>query len=243
MKKNKKILSIFLFFLIILLGINFTYGCIPSIFSGVSGASKENEINYFNNEEIILPEPVTDSGFSLEKSLFLRRSVRTFSDKEIEFEKISQLLWSAQGITDERTGFRTTPSAGALYPLDVFLLNQEGVFHYMPDGHKLFTVSTEDKRKELYSACFFQSPVSEAVINIVITAVYERTTGKYGNRGIRYVDIEAGHCGQNILLSAVSMGLAAVPIGAFNDGQVQKILNVPKEYVPLYVIPVGYPRQ
>lgn len=80
-----------------------------------------------------------------------------------------------------------------------------------------------------------------AAINIVIVGVYERTIVKYGKRGIRYVDMEAGHACQNILLQAVALELGAVPIGAFNDNEVQKILNLPDNYSPLYVVPVGYP--
>lgn len=211
--------------------------------TNTSKISKETDINNNNMEKeiITLPQPNTDSNFSLEKALFLRRSVRSFSDKKIELEKISQLLWAAQGITKQDSGFRTAPSAGALYPLEVYLLKEDGIFHYNPKNHALEVISNTDKRQNLYQACLFQDAVMGAAINIVIVGVYERTIVKYGKRGIRYVDMEVGHACQNILLQAVALELGAVPIGAFNDNEVQKILNLPNNYSPLYVVPVGYP--
>ena len=89
-------------------------------------------------------------------------------------------------------------------------------------------------------ASLSQKSVSEAPVDIVITAIYERTTVKYGNRGIRYVHMEAGHACQNILIEAAALELGAVPIGAFSDTEVQKVLGLPKDYIPLYVVPVGY---
>ncbi|MCG2789502.1 MAG: SagB/ThcOx family dehydrogenase [Actinomycetia bacterium] len=240
--RNKKLLSrtFLVILLALILNVNFISSCKIVDGAGLTSDVPKNEINYLKGEEIMLPEPFTESNYSLEQALAKRRSVRTFSGKEIEIEKISQLLWAAQGITKKDTGFRTAPSAGALYPLDVFIIKKDGIFHYIPQGHKLLKIESKDLRKELYTACLFQGSVSEAVINIIITAVYERTTVKYGERGIRYVDMEAGHACQNILLQAVALDLGAVPIGAFNDSQIQKILNLSKEYIPLYVIPVGY---
>ncbi len=159
---------------------------------------------------------------------------------------MAQLAWAAQGITDKRYGFRTAPSAGATYPLEIYIVVKEngvaglseGVYHYLPREHELEVVKRGDYSRELMSACLDQEWVREAAINIVITAIYERTTDRYGERGkIRYVHMEVGHVGQNIYLQCVSLGLGCVVIGAFYDEEVKKILGVNEE--PLYVIPVG----
>lgn len=152
-------------------------------------------------------------------------------------------MWAAQGISRKSTGFRTAPSAGALYPLEIFLVKSDGVFHYIPDGHKLVKLDSDDLRSNLMKACLFQSFVAEAPVDIVITAIYERTTIKYGKRGIRYVHLEAGHACQNILLQAIALGLGAVSVGAFNDSYIQKLLKLPNDYIPLYVVPAGYPEE
>jgi len=199
------------------------------------------EIKYIKGGEIMLPDPRLKGDYSLEEVLVKRRSIRNFSDKEIEIEKISQLLWAAQGITEKSSGKRTAPSAGALYPMEIFIVKNDGAYHYLPQTHQLMKVSSGDLRQKLSAACLFQQSVSGAAVDIVITAIYERTTVKYGERGVRYVDIEAGHVCQNILLTAVSLELGAVPIGAFEDKAVQLLLGLPSNYIPLYVIPVGYP--
>ena len=200
----------------------------------------EQNKNIEKGEEIMLPEPQQKSNISLEEALNNRRSKRQFQARDLKLEDISQILWAAQGITEMSTGFRTAPSAGALYPLELFVVKSDGFFNYIPKGHKLKKLSSSDLRSELMKASLFQKSISEAPVDIVITAIYERTTLKYGNRGIRYVHMEAGHTCQNILLEATALGLGAVPIGAFSDTNVQKVLNLPEDYIPLYVIPVGY---
>jgi len=192
-------------------------------------------------EELMLPEPDFESDFSLEKTLEKRRSVRNFSGHDLELDKISQLLWAAQGITQKDTGYRTTPSAGALYPLEVFLVKSDGAYHYQPEEHKLVKLLSGDLRDKLAKGSLYQDFIAIAPVTIVITAVYERTSSKYGDRGIRYVHMEAGHCCQNILLQAVAMNLGAVPVGAFDDDYIQNLLDLPSGYSVLYVIPVGYP--
>ena len=200
----------------------------------------EQNKNIEKGEEIMLPEPQQKSNISLEEALNNRRSKRQFQARDLKLEDISQILWAAQGITEMSTGFRTAPSAGALYPLELFVVKSDGFFNYISKGHKLKKLSSSDLRSELMKASLFQKSISEAPVDIVITAIYERTTLKYGNRGIRYVHMEAGHTCQNILLEATALGLGAVPIGAFSDTNVQKVLNLPEDYIPLYVIPVGY---
>ena len=205
--------------------------------------TSNSAIEYIQGQEILLPEPQLEGAISLEEALFSRRSIREFQDRDIEIEKISQLLWAAQGITKKNQGFRTAPSAGALYPLDVFIFKKDGLFHYIPAENVLKMMSMEDLRKRLYETCLYQGSVAEGDINIVLTAVYERTTVKYGERGIRYVHLEAGHACQNILLQAVALELGAVPIGAFEESKIIELMKLPGGYVPLYVIPVGYPEQ
>lgn len=190
-------------------------------------------------KEILLPSPKLKGELSLEETIYKRRSKRNFSFQKLTLEQIAQLLWVTQGETDKREGFRAVPSAGALYPLEVYLLSDEGLFHYLPCGHKLEIISYEDRRRSLARAALSQNFISKSAVNIVICAVYERTTRKYGQRGIRYVDMEAGHAAENLQLQAVALGLGSVCIGAFDDQAVKKLLALPLACEPLYIIPVG----
>lgn len=196
--------------------------------------------------KIHLPPPRYDSNVSIEHALRVRRSIREYEDKPLTLEQVGQLAWAAQGITDKRYGFRTAPSAGATYPLEIYVVIKkdgveglpEGIYHYLPREHMLELIKSGDYSRELMYACLDQEWVVDAAINIVITAIYERTTWRYGERGrIRYVPMEVGHVGQNIYLQCVSLGLGCVVIGAFYDEEVKKIIGVDEE--PLYVIPVG----
>ncbi|MFH1996588.1 MAG: SagB/ThcOx family dehydrogenase [Candidatus Omnitrophota bacterium] len=193
-----------------------------------------------NKDDIILPEPRAEGIRSVEEAMRDRRSVRSFDSRELTEEQVSQLVWSAQGVTDSRHGYRAVPSAGALYPLEVFLVKSDGVFRYIPDRHALHRMSGANVKTDLTKACWGQSFVGQAPVAIVIGAVYERVTKRYGQRGVRYTDIEVGHAGQNISLQAVALGLSTVMIGAFDDSAVSKVLALPKDVQPLYVIPVGY---
>jgi SagB-type dehydrogenase family enzyme len=179
---------------------------------------------------------------SVEEALARRRSVRQFAAKDLTLEQVSQLAWAAQGITDQRRGLRTAPSAGALYPLEVYLVKPDGMFRYLPQSHRLLGLSADDSRARLSQAAYGQPSVREAPLNFVIAAVYERTRVKYGARADRYVPIEAGHVGQNIHLQAVALGLGSVSVGAFDDKEVASALGLPGDQEPLYIIPVGYPR-
>ena len=193
---------------------------------------------------IPLPEPRHDSDVSIEQSLLQRRSTRSYAGEPLTLGEVSQLLWATQGITDVR-GYRTAPSAGALYPLEVYLVAGDvenvvpGIYRYTPDKHELSLLIDGDKRSELAAAALGQSSVATGALDIVITAVYERTMVKYGERGIRYVHIEVGHAAQNLCLQAAAMDLGLVTVGAFNDGRVAEILNLPGDEKPLYIIPVG----
>ncbi len=191
-----------------------------------------------------LPEPRYDSDVSIEQSLLQRRSTRSYTGEPITLQEVSQLLWAAQGITDAR-GYRTAPSAGALYPLEMYVVAGDveklasGIYKYNPYENELRLIVEGDKRSELAHAAFSQSCVSEGALTVVISAVYERTTIKYGDRGIRYVHIEVGHAAQNLCLQAAAMDLGAVTVGAFNGEQVARILNMPEGEQPLYIIPAG----
>ncbi len=191
--------------------------------------------------EIRLP-PVEVGKMPLDEAIKRRRSVRSFKERELSLKQLSQLLWASQGITDSARGFRSAPSAGALYPLKVYLVKSDGIFEYISSSHSIVKKVDGDKRGELCGAALWQSFIEEAPVSFVITAVYERTTVKYGKRGIRYVHIEVGHSAQNIHLEAVALGLASVPVGAFRDDEVKKVLSLPPSEEPLYIIPVGYAR-
>ena len=188
----------------------------------------------------VLPPPAHSSEVSLEEALSGRRSVREYGDQPLTIAELGQLLWAAQGITGER-GFRTAPSAGALYPLEIYLASAEGVFHYEPQQHRLALMSQGDARPALYQAALQQEPVLRAPTVFILTAVYARTAQKYGpERSPRYAHLEAGHAAQNLLLQATALELGAVPIGAFSDNDVGKALGLPKDRQPLYLIPVGH---
>jgi len=192
----------------------------------------------------MLPEPRLRSEVSVEEALLKRRSVREYGNASLTLEEVSQLLWAAQGITSE-WGERTAPSAGALYPLEVYVAagNVEnlspGVYKYNPERHELIKVRDDDAREELAEAALSQVWVKEGAIDIVIAAVYGRTTKKYGDRGVRYVHMEAGHVAQNIYLQAATLDLGMVTVGAFHDDRVKEIMSMPEDEIPLYVIPVG----
>jgi SagB-type dehydrogenase family enzyme len=187
-----------------------------------------------------LPAPRTEGDVSLEEALASRRSVREFTPEPLTLEQISQLLWAAQGITADWGG-RTAPSAGALYPLEVYVVTAEGISHYLPEGHRLATTPGEDLRGTLAAAALGQSQVADAPAVFVIAAVVARSAEKYGDRAERYVQLEAGHACQNLLLEAVALGLGAVPTGAFSDEGVRSALGLPQDEAPLYLVPVGYP--
>lgn len=193
---------------------------------------------------VTLPEPRRDSDISVEEALLNRRSVRKFAKEPLTRAEVSQLLWAAQGITNER-GYRTAPSAGALYPLELYVAvgNVEGittgVYKYRPDGHELIRIGNRDVREQLSDVAVGQSWVGEGAIVIVFGAVYERTTQKYDDRGIKYVHIEVGHAAQNVYLQAGALDLGTVIVGAFYDDEIKKSMNMENAEIPLCIMPVG----
>ena len=189
--------------------------------------------------EIQLTKPHLTGTISLEECIVKRESVRSFLNKDLEIEKISQLLWAGQGKKGHK---RTVPSAGATYPLFLYVvLKGKELYLYDHQKNSLEMIIEGDFSNKLAEASWNQNFISAAPLNIVICADHSRTCNRYGDRGVRYVLIEVGHCAQNIHLEAVALGLGSVPIGAFNDINVKKLLELPKSIDPLYIIPIGYP--
>ncbi|UCF69579.1 MAG: SagB/ThcOx family dehydrogenase [Acidobacteriota bacterium] len=203
--------------------------------------SEDSAMTTPSRETIKLPSPERhDGSMSLEQALSRRRSVREFTRRALTDEQLSQLLWAAQGST-RRGESRTAPSAGALYPLEVYVALPEGLYHYDADRNRLARHAEGDLRPEIYRTSLEQEAILDAPAVFVVVAVFERTAAKYGPRAKRYVWMEAGHAGQNLLLQATALGLGGVPIGAFYDEKLQDALALPEDHRPLYVIPVGKP--
>jgi SagB-type dehydrogenase family enzyme len=198
------------------------------------------------SETMELPRIAPETG-CLENILHQRRSVRRFSQAELTLEQVGRLLFAGQGVNRPK-GYRTVPSAGALYPLELFLVVggvssiEPGVYRYRPLEHDLVRMAPGDRREEVAEACLGQRWMAAAPVQIVISAVYERVTGKYGSRGAQYVHMEAGAVSQSIALEAVSLGLGTTVVGAFQDQSLQEILGSGSEEQPLLVLPVGVPR-
>jgi len=190
--------------------------------------------------EIKLRQPQEKGSISIEETLLQRRSVRDYKRGPLSLYQVSQLLWAASGKNLYR---RTAPSPGATYPLEIYLVAGEveglepGIYHYSPSGNNLEIVKEEDVRNGLSRAALGQEMIKEAPVSIIIAADYSRTTGRYGQRGIRYVHMEVGHVGQNVSLQAIALSMGAVMIGAFEDQKVKEVLGIKEE--PLYIIPIG----
>ena len=197
------------------------------------------------NESIKLPAPAITGEQSLEALLQQRRSVREFPERALSMAQIGQLLWAAQGIT-HGDGYRTAPSAGALYPLELYVVAAHvsglatGIYHYQPHGHTLIKTIDGDVREMLAAATLSQASVEQAAAVIVFTAVTARPARKYGQRAERYVHIEVGHAAENLFLQAESLGLATVVVGAFHDHEVSRVLHLPAEQAPMLLMPVGH---
>jgi SagB-type dehydrogenase family enzyme len=216
-----------------------------SLFVTVMAAAQGSGMEPDASGEILLRQPSPKTHFSVEEALKVRQSVRDFVDQPVTLEAIGQLLWAAQGATS--SGRRTTPSAGALYPLEVYVVAGDvtglgaGVYKYHPRGHTLSLHEPGDLRDRLAYAALRQESVADGAAVLVITAVYQRTAVKYGSRAERYVHMEVGHAAQNVYLQAQSLGLGTVILGAFQDQEVQRVLGLPEYEAPLALMPVGHP--
>ncbi|NLX13030.1 MAG: SagB/ThcOx family dehydrogenase [Phycisphaerales bacterium] len=191
---------------------------------------------------VALPPAAMKGTMSLEEAIAQRRSVRKFTDAPLSIEQVGRLCWAGQGITEPRRGLRASPSAGALYPIDIYVVTAEGVDQYQPDPHGLRRHLAGDMRPALRRAALNQEVLSEAPVCLVIAAVPQKLAQRYGQRSMRYCLIEAGHVAQNILLQATALGLAGVPVGAFEDAQVAEVLKFPSGTEVLYLLPIGNPR-
>jgi SagB-type dehydrogenase family enzyme len=199
---------------------------------------------------ITLPQPAFTGRMSLEAALHARRTVRSFAPTPLSLNQLSQLLWATYGMTDHRREKKTAPSAGALYPLDCYLavgdegvLGVEGgVYHYLPPSHALDALVSGDRRREIARASLRQMWMAEAPVMVIITAEYQRITGKYRARGVRYAHMEVGHAGENLFLQCCALGLGAGIVGAFDDDAVTAVLGLPPAHEPLLIVPLGHPR-
>ncbi len=197
--------------------------------------------------DISLPPPAVRGTVSVEETLASRRSIRGFLSMPLSLSQAGQLLWAAQGVTDPQ-GLRTAPSAGATYPLYVYLVAENvagldpGVYRYNPTAHTLTRTRAGSHLQALTRDALNQSWVHQAPAVVAFTARYHRTTDRYGPRGRRYVDMEVGHAVENLLLQAVALGLGTVVVGAFRDDGVQRTLSLEPQEIPLSLVPVGTPR-
>ncbi len=198
-------------------------------------------------ETVKLPAPAYPGAMSVEEALKARRTVRQFASRNLDLKQVGQLLWGADGLSDDR-GHRTAASAGATYPLEIYLVAGErgvaelpaGVYRYRVQEHALEPVVKGDQRAAVARASLHQTWMTQAPVIVVIAADYRRCTQRYGERGMMYTHMESGHVGTNVFLQAEALGLGAGIVGAFEDRGLGQVLQLPKEYVPLLVMPVGF---
>jgi len=218
---------------------------LPSLNLFCQGSLEETKMLSSESEIIKLPSPNFSGSTSLEEALHKRRSIRDYTDEPLTIADISQILWAAQGITEESYGLRTAPSAGAVYPLELYISSSNvndltpGLYKYKPQNHTLKKISDGDKRTVIANAALGQDAIENSSAMVIITAVVERTAVKYGKRAERYVNIEVGHAGQNIYLQSVSLGLGTVVIGAFKDDALKKAFALPENENPLAIYTLG----
>jgi SagB-type dehydrogenase family enzyme len=200
-------------------------------------------------EFVVLPAPFLNGGLPLTEAINQRRSIRDFSSEPVLLFQLSQVLWSAQGITDSLQNLRSVPSAGASYPLEIYVVVGDnavrevdcGVYYYEVGMHRLSMHLQEDLRSALAEAALNQDSISVAPISLVICAEYDRTLARYSAKGESYIYMEAGHAGQNVYLQAVALGLGSLAIGAFRDDDVRRVLKLKSSMRPLCIMPVGKP--
>jgi SagB-type dehydrogenase family enzyme len=202
-------------------------------------------------EKITLPKPAFSGKLSVEAAMSKKKSVRNFKPGKLTKAQISQLLWAAYGNSeaDATTGAtrKVIPSAGGLYPLEIFLLTGQdtveglpaGIYRYLPNENSLQLFSQGDSRNLMAHAALGQVFLAQAQAILVISAVFETTRARYRERGDRYVFMEAGNSNQNIYLQAEALGLSVATVGAFNDAQVSAVMKVPNNFTPLLLMPIG----
>lgn len=204
------------------------------------------------SEIVSLPPPVLTGNLSVEQSIQNRRSVRQYSNKPITVGNLSQILWAAQGITDTEKNLRAAPSAGQVYPLEIYVVAGSGsvdgldvgLYHYVPDNNTLEKLMNGDLRSKLSEIANNQPWVDQAAVDIVITGNYRKMLYKYPDKELstRFVDLEAGHAGENIYLQSESLGLVTVSLGSFDETRMIQLLHLPVYETPIYIFPVGHPQ-
>ncbi len=187
-----------------------------------------------------LPPARSSGPLSVEEAIEVRRSVREFTPEALDLKTVSQLLWATYGLTGDQ-GYRAAPSAGALYPLELYVATVDGLDHYEPGEHSLDRIVEGDLRPAIRSASLDQACITSAPAVFVFTAVYERTCGEYGGRGRMYVHMDVGHAAQNLLLQAASLGLAGVPVAAFDPADLKRALSIQGDEEVVYLVPIGRP--
>ena len=205
---------------------------------------------FMKEGQMNLPASKLDGDVSVERAIKQRRTRRSFADTPLTVDQFSQILWAAQGITDDRGLKRAAPSGGALYPIDIYAVAgndsvrdlAQGVYHYDPLRHFIRKTANADARENVAVASLRQMWIATAPVVLVLTVEYSRITVKYGDRGKRYALIEAGHIGQNIFLQCEALGLSAGIVGAFYDNDVARAVNAKKNHEPLIVMPLGWRR-
>ncbi|RKY31331.1 MAG: nitroreductase [Candidatus Omnitrophota bacterium] len=212
-------------------------------------SSGQQNFSFSQDMKIKLNAP--DLKISLKDALNQRRSCRDFKEQAVELNTLASILWAANGekFDSVTQATRTVPSAGAIYPLRLYLLTgkggtdqlKEGLYRYQPKEHSLELISEGDRRAELSDACLSQDFIRIAPLSIIITGNIQLSSNRYRDRARQYVYTEAGHAAQNIYLSVTSFGLATVEVGAFIDDKVKTTLNLRREETPLLVMPIGYP--
>ena len=234
---NARLLN-YLLMILITITILILSGC------GNSDEKASAELAPISAEVIQLPEPRFESEVSLEESLLNRRSIRNFSNEPVTLKEVSQLLWATQGITDS-SGHRTAPSAVALYPLSIYVVVGNvpeivnGVYVYEPQNHSMIRLIDGDARDALATAAMGQASIRHGAISFVVTVDYGKMTARFADKGERFGTLEAGHAAQNLCLQATALDLALVTAGAIYDDQVASVVDLPDNFTPLYVIPVG----
>ncbi|MFO8053298.1 MAG: SagB/ThcOx family dehydrogenase [Candidatus Omnitrophota bacterium] len=217
------------------------------IFGIIGWHQNTHSIEMKEKRTIQLPQPEHKGDLSVEEAIFNRQSRRSFKDAPLKLPEISQILWAAGGKNvDTATGpSRTFPSAGGIYPQQFYLSANkisgldQGIYRYSWSKHQLILIKKGNYSQQLSAAALGQQVVTQAPATIIITALYEKTTQKYGQRGEKYVLIDTGFAGENIYLQSESLGLATVAVGAFSEQEVSKILDLETTQTPLLIMPIG----
>ena len=242
MDRKRKLVIIFL--VIIFIGVSSAY-----YFSGSNTTTTSNTRQVIGT--VSLPAPQLTGNLSVEAAIQNRRSVREYANESVTLGNVSQILWSAQGITNTQYQLRAAPSAGQVYPLEIYVIAgpnvtglKEGVYQYEPSNNTLEMFMNGDLRSDLATIADGQPWVKQAPLDILITGDYQKMIDKYPNKQLSttFVDLEAGGVGENIYLQAESLGLATVALGSFDSNQLNQKFELPSNETPLYIFPIGHPQ-